>query len=982
VTRNSCLLYLLFCAAAPEVAAQDANGYRTLSQYHHTAWTRREGAPGGVYALAQTSDGFLWLGTSAGLYRFDGARFELYQPVAGAFPSQIIESLLPTPAGELWIGYSVGGVSRLHRGQLENFSAGPTLGPGSVRSLALQDGVVWAATVRGLSHFDGGRWVGATSAEGFDGTFVHRLLVDRAGTLWVATNEGVFKRPRGARAFARARDHTSLSTSTTFLFTGSRGSVWLSSQGGGIAPLIRPADPRDVDWRRPGPTGAALVDRYGGLWLGVPFGVEHVNPSSPRAVGSDGERLQRAQGLSGDLIYAMLEDREGNVWLGTPGGIDRFRRNKLTRVTLPSNLLYPAIAPANANGVWVGSSRDALMQIGGDRLRFPEARGIQTIYRDPDGTLWAASTDALWRRFGSTLTRLPLPRTVLGAQAITTDGAGGVWISLVRDSVYRVRGSTWIARGGIPSLPHDVATALYTDAASRTWFGYAGSRLLVLDGGTTRTFGSADGLDIGFVLAIHARDSAIWVGGERGLAMLAGQRFRSIVGADRSRFRGISGIVETEEGDLWLNGADGVTRIPAAEIGRLAADSAAGVAFERFDFNDGVEGTAVPLRPIPSLVRGDDGKLWFATENEVLWVDPRRVQRNALPPGVTVQALTADGRDAGAGAHLRLPKRTSSIAIDYTAQSLSIPERVRFRYRLIGSDDRWEDVGGRRQAYFTNLGPGEYTFQVRAANEDGVWNETGASLAFLIPPAFWQTTWFAALCVIAAALAGAVLYRLRLRQVARSLRARYSVALDERTRIAQELHDSLLQGFSGVTLQLEAVRRLIRGRPEEAESKLAAALMIADMTLRDARSTIWELRAPELEDGDLSRAVEVAARRLVGDAPIQLSVRVTGSRRPLDPLVETAVLRIAREAIANALKHGAPTRIEIELAYANQQLRVTIRDDGRGISPHDIEHAAVSGHWGIRGMRERAARHGGAVDVTRDPRRGSVVSLQLPVTGG
>jgi signal transduction histidine kinase len=436
--------------------------------------------------------------------------------------------------------------------------------------------------------------------------------------------------------------------------------------------------------------------------------------------------------------------------------------------------------------------------------------------------------------------------------------------------------------------------------------------------------------------------------------------------------------VETPAGEVWLHGAIGITRIPAEEVRRAENDPRYQVDHERLDFRDGLDGTAAQIRPQPTVVAGTDGRLWFATTLGVAWLDPGAVPRNPAAPPVAIRRFAAGADSWPVGPNLRLPVGTTNLRIDYTALSLSIPGRVRFRYRLVGSDTGWQDAGGRREAFYTNLGPGLYRFQVIAANEDGVWNEDGAAVDFTIPPSITQSRWFLLVWVAALGILVWVAYLARMRQVAAGIRVRYEAGLAERARIAHELHDTLLQGFTGITLQLRAIERLLAQRPAEGVEALKNVLATADSTLRHARHTIWDLRAVELEGHDLAGALETAARSTVAGSGVELVFAVRGEARRLPVAQETTALRIGREAVLNAVKHASPSLVHVAVEYGSSALTVRVRDDGAGMSPSAMRQLGAGEHLGIAGMRDRAQRAGGSLDIASTPGGGTIVSLVLP----
>jgi signal transduction histidine kinase len=438
----------------------------------------------------------------------------------------------------------------------------------------------------------------------------------------------------------------------------------------------------------------------------------------------------------------------------------------------------------------------------------------------------------------------------------------------------------------------------------------------------------------------------------------------------------VSGIVDADDGSLWLNESRGVLRVPASEVSAILQDSFHPTRYEVFDAFDGVPG-ATEQHNSATAVRGTDGRLWFTTTNGAAWVDPRHLYRNKLPPPVVIQSIVADGRTLSSSGKLQLPARTRNLQIAYAGLSLSVPERVRYRYRLKGLDEEWQSAGTRHIAYFTKLPPGSYAFQVIASNDAGVWNKVGAELPIRIIPAWYQTWWFYGLCACLVAAALAALYRLRVAQVRADTRRLLEARLSERERIARDLHDTLLQGVQGLIWRFQAATNRIP--PDEpARQLMEQSLDRADKLLGESRDRVKGLRPIASAVVDLTQALAAEGEHLAQLNPVKFRLSVQGASRALHPIVREEGFLIAREALANAFRHSGAKDIEAEVTYGDAALHVRVRDDGQGISTSVLQAGDTPGHFGLIGMRERAAKIGGHLEIWSKPDVGTEVDLRVP----
>jgi signal transduction histidine kinase/ligand-binding sensor domain-containing protein len=983
----SAIALLLALALAGQAQALDPA--RAVVQYKHTSWTAEAGAPTNIWALAQTADGYLWLGAASGLYRFDGVMFEPIPLADDDYShSHHINALIVTRSGELWAGFRRGGIAVFRDGKLRELPSADH--DGVLTMTEDRDGAVWAAFANikhNLARFVGGKRQDIGPSWNLPEGYIMDLRADRDGTLWVAIDGSLSFLRRGARRFERT---DVVMGAGAGLAEDAGGRLWVSDSLG-ARPLPNVAKGEIAG---PGVSGYVvsdsarfariLFDRDGGLW-GTTYSTGVFRVAKPAAVPATGapgprpraETYQAKDGLSSNRAVPILEDREGNVWIGTSAGLDRLRAaNVVVEPRIPSTSRFGYMQFADKDGaVWVGDSDTVYKAAPGqapkvvrDRLNNPTA-----LCQDRTGAMWLGASDTMMRLGAQ-------PRTAVAPippgdpyYGCVVDDRGDLWLALFSSGYGRLD-----AQGRWSVFPPLAPNAIYAnigiDHQGRVLLPTSRTLTRLAPDGAVQTLRPSPDLAVGGIRALYQGPEDFLIGGEFGLLRLTGDRFQALQVARFPWAKEIQGVVQTASGETWVLGALGLVQMRTQDLDRAFDDPKRPLNYQLFDLKDGLPG---PLQQngARDLVLGGDGRIWLLTLEGVAWIDPAHIARNTLPPPVSIRALMVNGQVRRDPRDLTLPKGASKLQIDYTALSLSIPERVRFRYRLEGVDKDWVEAGGRRQAFYTNLKPGRYRFQVVAANNDGVWNDRGAVLAFEIPPAFVQTNLFRALCVLA--LIGLLwgLYALRLRQVSDRIHGRLQDRMAERERIARELHDTLLQGIQGLMLRLQSVADQIP--PDQpARQALESAMDRADDVIVEGRDRVKSLRADKT--GDLHEILAEVAERLGLEPAVKVRMVVEGTPRPLHPLVCEEIERIASEALFNTQRHAQARNVEIDVGYGRGALSVRFRDDGVGLDQAVLDSGGREGHFGLTGMGERARKIQADFEIRSRPGAGAEIELTVP----
>jgi len=992
-----------FCAILvfPSTVLGSEPERRPLTGYIHTTWTPRDGLPGSaVRNLVQTPDGYIWLMTPAGLARFDGVRFTSFAEIPGV-PPVIGRGLCLGTDGTIWAGLERGGVVELQNGTALFHKTGNGLIAGSVQMLLCgRDHSIWVVSSEGVSRFINGGW--ATFHLPKPEVEYTSLAEDREGTVAVVTVAGVFLKRAGDRDFIRDRE---LEGPAYGVFTDPNGELWVRTRSySGPAPA---GVPRKITTQST--IRIFFRDRQSGVWFNNGTAGVYLARQPADFSKLDGERAER---LSSEAIECWLEDFEGNIWIGTENGLDRLSPSSFRVAQVPDDprgkfgrYVYPArdgglllrphgpngslyIAPGKDSAVWAGNlwmassfevPRPALpvpdplpnviVDAGKHGLIPVRVKGSRrpddypTIRYEPNERIFKPS-------YVIPLTTADYAREDFGLDIFARDRGGQIWMANVR-GLFLVRPGNILP---VPELEGKGIDTVACDSNGAVWAGGTAGLFGLIDGHwrhVTPTEGMFEGRVHAFYLA---RDGALWVLGG-GVSRLKDGHFSSFQG--NLPFQKVDSMIEDDDGTTWFSTIMGIFRITSEEWNAAVKDRHYQVKYRLFDERDGL--TSLPPGDRFNAAKTGDGRLWFTLGDSVVWLDPHHIIENRIPPPVIIEGAVVDGKRVRTELGLKLPHDMRSLRIDYTALSFVVPERVRFKIKLEGFDTDWVDPGALRQAFYTYLEPGRYRFRVKASNDEGVWNEAGAGWEFSVLPAFYQTYWFIALLTGAGAAGLWTLHRLRLRSATRVVQDRYAERLAERTRIARELHDTLLQSLAGAALQLNAISKAIATMPDDVRKELDCIRQQMHDCFREARQKVWDLRSPMLEGRDLPAALRESLEKITRVTE-GFRLTVTGEPRAFPPHVEEQLLRIGEESVTNALRHSGAGNIVVELRYETERLVLCVSDDGKGF---DLDVARRrNGHWGLRNMQDRAKEIGAKWNIESGPGRGTKTETVVPVSNG
>ncbi|WP_158628730.1 sensor histidine kinase [Dyella choica] len=955
---------------------------QTLGSFQHAVYLKQDGWPGNG-DMTQTADGFLWISGNKGLTRFDGSRFRTFVPLPGErFLEARLGALHPAQGGGLWIATS-DSATLLKDGHLRHYGAQQGYLGNNATFMTDPAGVVWVSTSAGLLRFENDAWHAIYRNRA--GHSLKYASFDEAGNLWASIDHQLFVLPKGQSDFQPVPHGPS---NAQRVHAGASGHLYVTTNDGihfyrrnglELAELAQPLETRIY---------AVLEGKDHAVWMGSPHdGMYFVSASDLESAEATHvvprtQPMTREDGLTGNFAAYLIKDDEGDIWVNTPGGLNRFRPAAFTRVKLPLDIHTTSAAPDGAGNLWVGSENNPVLQVlpSGELHTTAVPPLTLALYVAPNGRdVWAANPKGIWRLSPGE----PRIEKAIGAVAgpvgalpcMLRDGQGKFYVCVPYsgngNGLLVSDGEGWKEVFNHPVFPTTLALAPNGDI-------WTGSRdrnhLYRLAKGVESKFDERQGVAAGVVKIILADEDGLWIGGDNGIQYFDGQRFHTLVTDVPDIAMPVAGLVVDRHGDLWVQTLDGILRIRAADLARFRSGALKRVHADLFDDQDNVSGIPLFSWTSPNLKLGSDGRIWTQTSTAVAWADPDHMQVTGQQPAVYVDYLeTSSHAYASARDTLTLSPNEKAVRIGFTSPTLGRPDKLKFRYRLVGMSDAWMDAGDRREAAYTNLAPGSYRFEVMVTNESGLSGKQLGTIRFVRLPAYYETWWFRALWALPVALLLWLAHNARSRALTRRLKIRS----DEREAVARDIHDTLLQRLHAVLLSLQRLSQ-DESIPVAARASLARIRDDTRETISEGREQISMLR--RAQDSGLMLYDELMAegRRLQQQQDIRFAVEVHGEPRPLKSEAAAELRDAALEGMRNAFKHSGGAEVQVTLNYEESAFWVVVSDNGHGFDPQAQSSARHNGHFGLLGMRERVSRLKGAIHIESNADEGTEIHLQVP----
>jgi signal transduction histidine kinase/ligand-binding sensor domain-containing protein len=978
--RTMLLVVVAWVLAGGAQAASASSRPWSLNHYQHTAFTKKDGAPQAVMQLAETSDGYLWATDDKGLSRFDGHRFQSFIPYPGEkLLGKQVQRIFAPNTGGLWVSYDVPGISFINHGHISNYENNAGWSNRTAEFLQDRQGNILAYAFPGLMKFVDGKWKRVDEEP--SPPDIAAISQDEYFNIWAAT--------RGGRVLVlREGESHFKDTGIDFkgaisVSTGSEHNVFVAMRDHVIRRFIDRGDKFDeVGIPIPYYARRMLVDRRGNVWVGTANdGVHFLGALSNLPTGdtpfSVDEKLNRSGGLTGNFAN-VFEDSKGNIWTGTESGLDRFTPSSFSQLTLPTGITMVSIAPGKDGDVWIGSDNFNVLHY--DQAKTTQTdipkMALATHTATTDGSVFAATVDELWQLApGNPVMLAKLPVQGGGVvKAITLNNSGKLWLSYRgRDmKMATLDDGKWVPFNDIGS-----PVSLHTDPSGVIWAGFDKNRLVSINREEIKQYSERDGLSAGITKVIVARNGQLWLGGDSHLQMFGNGTFSTLKLAGVHELEDISGLVFDKENNLWVHTLEGLFKIDSRDVRRATSDHNFAMPYRLFDSEDGVPGLPAQTYTLPTLTLGSDGRLWITGQTAAAWIDPEELLQEPRLSLPIIEQVSNGNEDYDlTGGSLRLPKDARNLQISYTTPELTFPSRVRFQYRLKGFDSTWQEAGSDRKASYTHLSAGDYTFEVRSTYGGHAWSNAPSSVSFAIAPKYFETWWFR---MAVAALALAVLWamvRLQVRMATSRERNRMRIRLDEREVIARDLHDTLLQSTQALVLQLDSLAASMTD--PTLKKKLDLLTKMSEDAFVEGCGKVQALRLHSSVSGDQVTRLVQFGMGLSSQYGIRFKAQVEGSPRPLNQMARDELVPIVSELLINAFRHSKATVITTNLTFGLWRFLITVSDDGVGIDERVLTMGAPEGHWGIKGIKERAARIGGRVMFQRLKPCGTKIVVIVP----
>lgn len=970
---------LSLCTHPSPSVASEFDGPRELSNYSIYFWREAQGFPSTrIRNIVQTRDSYLWMATYGGVVRFDGASFALFNVKTGSLKYDEVWGLKEDKEGGLWIGTYGGGLTLLKNGRFTTLTAADGLPDDAIRSLDVDpEGNVWAGTLRGACRYSHGVFTSFTRKDGLSNDFVTSICAASGQGIFAAAGNKLHRLVDG-KFIVQPGVIEEKEGRISNLSAGNDGSIWIAFEGG---PVKRLKDGLVEKYavEKASSVGDSKVyqDRQGTVWMGSGDGLRRLR---------NGKFEVFPQGRAGTglgVVLSLCQDREGSLWIGLEtNGLARLKRAQVATLTeedgLPHDSVLSAIQDSRGD-IWIGTAIGFSKWSGGkissrtELVGFP-IRHVSSIAEDREGNIWFGAGGQIFKIMkDGRFVKDGEWKRVFEIKTIYCDPLGRMWIGTDGEGLFRIengRATMYRTQEGLAS--NQVRGILY-DRQGTLWVTTFGGGVSRFADGKFTTYTIKEGLGSNRVVAVHeADDGSLWFATRGGLSRLRSGRFHTYTIQEGLPVNQISGILEDGNGNFWFSCSQGLVRVRKTDFNDLDGGKITRVTCHTYGVGDGLRSSAFAAGYQPNVCRTTDGKLLFTSLKGLVIISPDRLFSNALIPPVRIEKVLINKRPVDTGDHAVIPPGEGEVEVHYTALSYLAPEKVQFKYQLEGLDREWVDASTRRFAYYAGLPPGEYKFRVIACNNDGIWNEAGDAFTFYLKPHYYQTIWFYALCAALALFAAHRFYLIRIKR----MKAEFAAVSMERNRIAREIHDTMAQGFAGISVQLEAGKQMLFDSPRLAEEHLDEANNLARGCLQEVRRYVWNLRHRDQGKGDLAARLSDLAKTIGGEASFDF--KISGTPRQLSEPTESILLRIGQEAILNAVKHARAGKIEVELLFEKRHVRLRIQDDGCGF---DLgrEEVKDDGHFGMLGMRERAIQLGGCLTVNSAPGLGTDIEVKVPL---